>query len=344
MAHEPTQYQRLPGRGAGLVSFHRLYLGPDHLLLVTSTGYSETYRRFYFRDIQAIVLQKTAAWAVWNGVLGSLSALCALLVTVYLIGRAPEMMVPLVLGLVLAPFSVVPLVWNLLLGPTCVCLLGTAVQTTKMPTLGRLRTARRVVARIKPLIEAVQGPLPPDALRELEARKPAPPAVAAPPVIAAAGLPPRAYNGRVHAWLCWLLLADLPATVLDYFFETAGRALGLTVFAATGVAAVIALVRQRQASLPRALKRMPWIVLGLFGGSLAVGNVYGVVLLMQGRMADAQDLRVWEEPFLFGMAVVTTAIAVMLGAYGLVRLRNWRASEAPTTAASGGPPPLLPES
>src|ERR1700693_1356242 len=36
-----------------------LWLGPDHLLYVESNGYTETYKRFYFRDIQAFTVQQT---------------------------------------------------------------------------------------------------------------------------------------------------------------------------------------------------------------------------------------------------------------------------------------------
>jgi hypothetical protein len=31
---------------------HRLWLGPDHLLAVAGSRYSETYQRFDFRDIR----------------------------------------------------------------------------------------------------------------------------------------------------------------------------------------------------------------------------------------------------------------------------------------------------
>jgi len=46
-------YRRLPGNAAALASYHRLWLGPDHLLAVRSVGFSEEYKRFYFSDIQA---------------------------------------------------------------------------------------------------------------------------------------------------------------------------------------------------------------------------------------------------------------------------------------------------
>ena len=79
-AATPVQYQRLPGGGmarkgssfiAATRTTCRLWLGDDHLLQVESMGgYSETYKRFYFRDIQAIIVQRTRTWVVWNIVLG----------------------------------------------------------------------------------------------------------------------------------------------------------------------------------------------------------------------------------------------------------------------------------
>src|SRR5436305_13755595 len=36
-----------------------LWLGKDHLLCIDTNGYTETYKRFYFRDIQALVIRKT---------------------------------------------------------------------------------------------------------------------------------------------------------------------------------------------------------------------------------------------------------------------------------------------
>ena len=59
-------YRSFGGKGATLTYYARLYLGPDHLLQTASTGYSETYKRFYFRDIQAIVIRKTNAGLFWT--------------------------------------------------------------------------------------------------------------------------------------------------------------------------------------------------------------------------------------------------------------------------------------
>ena len=39
-----------------------LWLAKDHLLQIDTSGYTENYKRFHFRDIQALVLCKTDAW------------------------------------------------------------------------------------------------------------------------------------------------------------------------------------------------------------------------------------------------------------------------------------------
>ena len=60
MADAPAIYKKLPGVGSGALARHRLWEGPDHLLVVTSWPSGEGYRRFFFRDIQAVVIRQTA--------------------------------------------------------------------------------------------------------------------------------------------------------------------------------------------------------------------------------------------------------------------------------------------
>ena len=50
-----TSYRKLPGRRRGFLFGSSVWLADDHLLLVKSARFREEYRRFYFRDIQAIV-------------------------------------------------------------------------------------------------------------------------------------------------------------------------------------------------------------------------------------------------------------------------------------------------
>src|ERR1019366_1023269 len=52
----PTPYRKLPGRLRGFGYVARVWMAPDHLLLVRTRMFREEYKRFYLRDIQAIVM------------------------------------------------------------------------------------------------------------------------------------------------------------------------------------------------------------------------------------------------------------------------------------------------
>jgi len=83
MARTEKEYRKLPGRGfrkRSLLEVSRmlctLWLGKDHLLLVDSLGgYSEDYKRFYYRDIQALIIRKTTGGRTANLVLAGFAAL-----------------------------------------------------------------------------------------------------------------------------------------------------------------------------------------------------------------------------------------------------------------------------
>ena len=59
-----------------------------------------------------------------------------------------------------------PWVVNLIKGPTCNCYLRTAVQIKELPSLSRLKRARKVLARLRPLITAAQGALTPEEISD----------------------------------------------------------------------------------------------------------------------------------------------------------------------------------
>jgi hypothetical protein len=164
MAPPVVTYQKLPGRGVELTSYFRLYLGPDHLLQVASSGYQERYKRFHFSDIQAMVLQRTSAFRVLNWIFGSLTAVCLGIWLLEALNGFAEDPAPLVILGVLTVCVAGSLVVNLLLGPTCVCYLRTAVQMERLAAIKRLRSAERVLDRLKPMIEATQGTLPPETI------------------------------------------------------------------------------------------------------------------------------------------------------------------------------------
>ena len=157
MDTSPSTYRKLPGRWVGLSGEHLLYAGPDHLLLVTRTIGSEQYKRFYYGDIQAIIIALNRVQLVWSYIWGWL--LAATLLTSGLILTAASSVDGTDVGISLAVVAVMalPLAANLFLGRTCTCCVQTAVQNDKLPSLRRLRDAERVMQQLKLLIESAQG-------------------------------------------------------------------------------------------------------------------------------------------------------------------------------------------
>jgi hypothetical protein len=153
-AMNAPKYIRLPGRGRTMSGTSRLYLGNDHILMAQSVGYSESYKRFFFADIQAIIVRKTIAGMVWNGVWGLIAMF--FMVLAISVNETPA---SYVLGGI-AAFFVLALLINTALGPMCVCHVRTAVQTERLTAISRLRTANKLIERIRPLIVAAQGEMP----------------------------------------------------------------------------------------------------------------------------------------------------------------------------------------
>lgn len=141
-------YKRVPGTGSGAFQTSRLYIGPDHLLLVTTTGWTESYRRFYFRDIQVLILCRTEGGKIQNAILALLLFLSAIIATQ--VGAGAVVAWSFAAAFALGLFA------NTLRGPPFACHIRTAVQTTKLVSLGRAARAQRFLTQLRPIIEAAQ--------------------------------------------------------------------------------------------------------------------------------------------------------------------------------------------
>lgn len=185
MKTQAPQYSQLKGSGrksSGFVSLqgttYRLLLGDDHLLQVESErGFSEQYRRFYFRDIQAIVLRKNSRFAIGNIILGTFFTLFwASSIAIFLSSNAnpswsrllndPGQFIGVIffggLGVLIAIFWLV----HVVRGGTCICHIQTAVQTEELPSLFRVARAQRVLEQLRPLIQQAQAQIEPHAAQQ----------------------------------------------------------------------------------------------------------------------------------------------------------------------------------
>ena len=185
-----SRRRRQPGFAAFSSARSSLWLAKDHLLCIDTTGYTETYKRFYLRDVQALVLRRTSRLLVTGVVLGVI--ICLLILAAIL----PKDLVAAYIFGSLAALVLLVLVVHLARGPTCVCHLRTAVQTEELPSLNRLWRARKVLNRLRPLIAAAQGELAPEEIQArmqalTQAPAGAPAATPAPVVVDDPNAPPR---------------------------------------------------------------------------------------------------------------------------------------------------------
>ncbi len=179
MAATTTTYRRLPGRtawfrfGGSNSPSCSLWLGPDHLLKVERSTSRETYKRFFYRDIQSIFVEQSPR-------LRSLTALNGLIVLFVLILVALISQVSsggaIFCGGFAVPF-VIGLMMNLALGSTCEAVLVTAVGRERLSSLSRLSRTVGAVQQITVEVERAQGALE---FAQLMSRWPEP--VSTPPV------------------------------------------------------------------------------------------------------------------------------------------------------------------
>lgn len=132
--------------------FHRrrLWLGDDHLLLVSDFLIGESYRRFYFADVQALIWRPTNARLVRVCLWGMLGILFMTLA--FWLGNSA---IWWFFGA--AALSLVFLVLDLAAGPSCQCYIKTAVQFEHLPSLNRVRIVQKALGHLRPLIQKAQA-------------------------------------------------------------------------------------------------------------------------------------------------------------------------------------------
>ena len=275
---EEIRYRRVRGLRATLTLSHSaLFTAPDHLLLCDyRSGFTERYKRFYFRDIEAVIIRKTQNWMVsmamwaiaafvffliatathWNRFLQVMEAICALF-----------------------------FLRNLIRGPSCRTHVQTAVQTDALPMLKRVRQTQRVLRSVFALIAQAQEQRQPVASDQAHARPNSPAATTASVQFAAApNVPdpePRHELSRFHiASFALVLLSGLTA-IWEAIYPSNVSLIGLTVlFSASSVCAIIALIRQARRRVHRGAAAVAWVI--------AIGNIIGVVAVnMAYTMFDA---------------------------------------------------------
>lgn len=346
-------YTKLPGSGlrrdGGVVASHyersTLWLGADHLLVVDEAWTEQRIRRFSLKDIQALSLCRTNGYLIWNCVN---AGLCAALLAGVLgvedpVGRG-------FFGFLLGLIGLIALI-HLARGPTSVGHLQTAIQTIELPSLGRVRRARKVLARLVPLVEAAQGALTGE---EAQARviaqlqqgittRAAGATAARRPVVAI-----NSYAGGWHRWLYLALILDGGLTLGTLVSNTVGWiSLSMVVTLLVTFLNVVALVKQNGSRVVSRLRVLTWWAMGYGALGLVVGSVMGFAFGMANpgsahSQLDFIEYLAAKDPFeqiWYGvMLCVSGTIALVLGLLGSIWVRQRLLDPAPIEAA---PPPVI---
>lgn len=317
MASNHKIYRKLPGKKKSfLIGYYTLWQAVDHLLLVYSRFGIEDYKRFYFADIQSIITHKTITGKIQN-----------LVISLFLLGFG-TMLVALdgpaaMVGGIMAACFAIFLIVNWVRGPTCATYLQTAVQTEKLHSLYRLKSARKVMDRLKPLIEQVQGRLTPEMLRQKasQGQKTGSDTLSAlPPKRAVRNL--RSESGIAHLSLFSLILLDGLLVILNAEVQMSALTLAST-FATMGigVCVVIALVKQRDSNIPKALRNLTWTTLGFVCVSFLMGYIFTFLLAFKNPdiMGNQWKLieRIAAMSFFDNPIMASLNILALCGAFGL---------------------------
>lgn len=320
-----------------MIGKYTLWQGSDHLLHIFSRFGVEDYKRFYFSDIQAIITRKTAVGFAQNVALGILLGFFLLLVI------ASEGGWSIFWGFFVA-MMLIFLVINLLRGPTCESHLMTAVQTEKLHSLGRLKNAFKVMNRLAPLIEQVQGRVSPENLDQMPIRQVEQNSVSIPgQPVKPSKITVKHEKGRAHMILFGLLLVDGLLASLSFSFRHVFLTLsGSVVSICMGIFVIIALVKQHDSDMMRSVRTLTWVTLGFVGISFVTGYIFGVVYALKQpgimynqweMLKSISEISPWESHFMLGITIFVIGGALFLGFPGLLMLKKSHKPAKKTNAA-----------
>ncbi len=332
MARGANRYRKLAKCG-GLFAVYSLWQGPDHMLSAETVMATESYRRFYFREIQAISVQKTGMYHVYSFIFGLPGALALMMGTMGNTWPQPCLVFSAMAGLLVSI--------NLLRGPTCVCHIRTAVQNVKIRALVRMRRLDKILAQVKPLIAEAQAHLPTDTYSPA-ALKAVPPTTPAAPDRRVASAEPSPATGpvatRLHQILFGALVIQALLAGVDFLVSNLLYGIFETLFA-TGVmiVTVVALARQADSGINATAKRFTWATLALVCFELAVGYAASIWIyathpeLLENQWALYKHLIMLSPHDHFWLKVLNLTIigsSLVLGLGGLNALRPHRKGRA----------------
>ena len=332
------EYIKLPGKGSkrGITSlFVRnsalLYQAKDHLLCVYNSVFAEDYKRFYFKDIQAITICKTNKGIVQNIALGLFAIL-------FLFTAASFQGVVMVIYAVITSIFLLFLIINWFRGPTCISNLYTAVSIEELPSLNRLKTAEKVLNKLRLSIETAQGKLLTEDIRNITEQVPKIETPVITPmknnVSAKTGENLKPYHGRPHEILFILLLLDGLMSLSGFYLNNMViTSLEILIGSFLGIFVLISIVKQHTSRMHGGLIGITWTTAGYLFLALTISYfifLFGAFKYPQAVNNQWNLLRIFSQlspmdnSFLMGLTILSTVYSFTAGSAGLFLLQKYR--------------------
>lgn len=275
--------------------------------------FTETYRKFYFHDIQAITIERRPPLAF------SILSVAILILAALVAALAPNDVVPYILVPAVAAIAVMAGT-HLALGPLCVFRMHTAVQSVEVRCVGRLRSAERLLEKILPLVHAAQS----DIVVQGTDR----PVRAAAQSASNTALALRFDAGWLHVVFFALLAANAVSGLSNLMFESSIKEFVDIAMSLVGlVLNVFCLVRQRGSTLPQLTRWLTWTELILTGVSVfALSTSAGIISgLDVERTNPFEAVDLTQSAFYPYFVAITAGVDVVIALAGLASLGFYRA-------------------
>ena len=323
MNNNTKKYKRLPGRKRKFVGKDTIWAGADHLLLVESTGMSEDYKRFYYKDIQSISITRTKTEIIKNSFISVLALLFFLMASSFLKSEEGLAIFLFIIAAVFFFFLVI----NLIQGASCICWITTAVQRVKLKPVNRCRQAAKMMTIIGPRIEQVQGVLPLNELGErMNERDPS-------ADVKKARYSPEIPVASLRVWHKTLFLLCLAGSGLSfsllYSHSLFPHLIGYMFSIGFIIVTIITLVKQSQRREKSSVNFLPWVIIGVFFIELIEGYALLMMMVFQGAtnpnymnnqillMEKMAELNHFDIPLALGADIVIIAGLLIIGLAGL---------------------------
>lgn len=315
----PKRYKKL---ARSFLGANTLYQGSDHLLSIKSHSLSEDYLRLYYRDIQAVIIRKSIKGIILNLCFGILFLFFS--IPAFQLEGGWSGFFFIITGCFLLLVSI-----NLLRGPTCTFHVMTPVQTVGCPALGRTRKVTKVMKRLRPLIEGVQGTLLREALMNIDQEEKPLARVAPFPVV-----PARHERGLFHTILFSLLIFEGVLSFVEIYFRYVTISLlGTGAIFAMIIILVIALVKQTGSDLLISVKTITWTTIGYIIINFILGSIVSLYVFFRNPesvrfqwdfLKEVSALSPLELPWLLSIYLFDIISSLFLGIFGLAFLKKSR--------------------